>query len=307
VMRCSDRMVALDFGEVISSGAPSEVRHDDRVVLAYLGASAASTSDTDTLQDDGLLPITTDVRPRAFAPMNEDPPVGDGQATDDLLVVQGLVAGYGGVPVVRHLDLRVGRGEVVALLGPNGAGKSTTLLTIAGELPALGGTMQRLGATNARMPLNHLVNRGLGFVMEERCITASLTTAENLKLGTGGLEEAVEIFPELRNLLRRPAGLLSGGEQRMLALARVLAAKPKLLLADELSLGLAPQIVERLLMAIRDAANSGVGVLLVEQHAEQALEYSDRFLVLRRGEIVSHGEAASIRGNFASLAASYLN
>jgi branched-chain amino acid transport system ATP-binding protein len=195
---------------------------------------------------------------------------------------------------------------VVVLLGPNGAGKSTTLLTIAGELPALGGSMDRLGVTDKRLHLYDLVDHGLGFVMEERCITASLTTLENLKLGKGTVEGAVEFFPELGKLLKRPAGLLSGGEQRMLALGRVLAAKPKLLLADELSLGLAPQLVERLFTALRDATSLGIGVLLVEQHAEKALEIADRFLVLRRGEVVSRGDASEVRGDFAALAASYL-
>ncbi len=306
VMRCSDQMIALDFGEIIAKGDPAEVRSDDRVIAAYLGTAGTLASKSHGQPDETPLSTAEDEKLSELAPAGsslrmekEDP--------NAVLSVQSLSAGYGGVPIVREIDLSVSPGEVVALLGPNGAGKSTTLLTIAGELPALGGKLDRLGITNMRVPLHHLVQRGLGFVMEERSITSSLTTGENLRLGSAGVEEAIQYFPELRPLLNRPAGLLSGGEQRILALGRVLATDPKLLLADELSLGLAPQIVERLLGAIRDAANRGAGVLLVEQHAEQALEIADRYLVLRRGEIVSSGDARDLRGNLAALASSYLD
>jgi sulfate-transporting ATPase len=308
VMGCSDRMVALDFGEIISSGTPSEVRSDERVVAAYLGTSTKEAAEVMAEVDE--LPAGVmggDVTDHALVGGSDGHLQTDGEKIGGLLAIRGLDAGYGGVPVVHGLDLSVQAGEVVALLGPNGAGKSTTLLTIAGELTPLGGSMERLGTTNKRMPLHQLVGLGLGFVMEERCITSRLTTGENLRLGGGGIDDAVEIFPELGKLLDRPAGLLSGGEQRMLALARVMAAKPKLLLADELSLGLAPQLVERLLTALRDVTKTGVGVLLVEQHAEQALEVADRFLVLRRGEVVTRGDASAVRGDFATLAESYLS
>jgi ABC-type branched-subunit amino acid transport system ATPase component/branched-subunit amino acid ABC-type transport system permease component len=309
VMGCSDRMVALDFGEVISSGTPAEVRADERVVAAYLGTSTKEAREVVAVVDElpaAVLGGAMSDRDVADVAVHHADELAETRA-GSLLTVTGLDAGYGGVPVVHGLDLWVDPGEVLVLLGPNGAGKSTTLLTIAGELPALGGSMDRLGMAKSKLPLHQLVGHGLGFVMEERCITSSLTTQENLKLGRGSVDAAVEFFPELGKLMNRPAGLLSGGEQRMLALGRVLAAKPKLLLADELSLGLAPQLVERLLTALRDATKTGVGVLLVEQHAEQALEVADRFLVLRRGEVVSRGQARDVRGDFAALAESYLS
>jgi branched-chain amino acid transport system ATP-binding protein len=210
-----------------------------------------------------------------------------------LLEARNLTAGYGDLAAVRGIDLEIHPGEVIALFGPNGAGKTTTLLTLAGELPPLGGAVHWLGAPT-QAPLHKRVRQGMAFVPEERSVVAGMTTRDNLLLGSGGVEGAVEIFPELEGLLARPAGLLSGGEQQMLTLARSLALKPKLLLADELSLGLAPLVVKRLLETIRRAADqAGVGVLLVEQQARRALTVADRWYLLRRGEIVARGDRDS--------------
>ena len=166
--------------------------------------------------------------------------------SSDLLRIENLDTGYAGVPVVRDLNLDVAKGEVVALLGPNGAGKSTTLLTISGLIPILGGSIFALGEeVDSRNP--HLMaRRGLAHVAEDRSLFFNLTVNENLKLGlrsdkTGmeaGLERALEMLPALRPLMNRRAGLLSGGEQQMLAMARALVSQPKLLLVDEMSLGL---------------------------------------------------------------------
>ncbi len=209
------------------------------------------------------------------------------------LRASGLVAGYGELEVVHGVDIEVRQGEIVALLGSNGAGKSTTMLTLAGELPALGGTIEWFGAP-AKTTLHAQAAAGLGFVPEERSVIMSMSVRDNLLLGSGGVDAAVDIFPELGTLLSRSAGLLSGGEQQMLTLARALARSPKVLLADELSLGLAPIIVDRLMVAIRQAAETmGVGVLLVEQQARRALAVSDRWHLMRRGAIVASGDSGS--------------
>ncbi len=222
-----------------------------------------------------------------------------------LLEARGLCAGYGSLAAVRDLDLQVHPGEVVALLGANGAGKTTTILTLAGELSPLHGELRWAGAP-ARGSLARRARAGLGVVLEERTVFSRLTTAENLSLGRGPAERALEIFPELVPHLRRRAGLLSGGQQQMLAVGRALAAQPKALLVDELSLGLAPVVVDRVFEAIRDAASRGVGVLVVEQHVRRALAAADRAYVLRRGRIALEGPAAELAGRVDHIERMYL-
>jgi ABC-type branched-subunit amino acid transport system ATPase component len=228
--------------------------------------------------------------------------------TGGLLEIRALDAGYGKVRVVRGLSFYVRPGEVVALLGPNGAGKTTTLLTIAGELAPLGGTIDFLGV-RSNAPLHDRVRRGLGFVGEERSVVRSLTLAENLRVSRAREEAAVELFPELEPHLDRKVGLLSGGQQQMLALARVLArpTPTRLLLADELSLGLAPLVVDRLLAAVRAAADDGAGVLLVEQHVHKAMSIADRVIVLNRGELQMQGSVDELRDRVEDIRASYLS
>jgi ABC-type branched-subunit amino acid transport system ATPase component len=222
-----------------------------------------------------------------------------------LVETVGLRAGYGDVEIVRDLDLRVEAGEVVALLGPNGAGKTTTLLTIAGELPPLDGEVRFLGAAT-RDPLHVRARRGLAFVTQERAVLMDLTVAENLRVSRCDIGQAVELFPELKDHLERRVGLLSGGQQQMLALARCLARSSKILLVDELSLGLAPKVVDRLLAAVRAAADDGLGVLLVEQHVHKALRIADRVLVMRRGSVELEGTAADLRDRVDDIQNAYL-
>jgi branched-chain amino acid transport system ATP-binding protein len=214
-------------------------------------------------------------------------------ATDGpVLELRGLSAGYDDLAVVRGIDLTVSRGEIVALLGPNGTGKSTTLLTCAGELPPLAGEVRWRGAP-ATGSLHQRARGGLAFVPEERSVLMSMTVRDNLLLGSGGIAPALALFPELEPLLPQRAGLLSGGEQQMLTLARALATKPVALLLDELSLGLAPLVVNRLFDALRAAADrEGVAVLLVEQQARRALGVADRWYLMRRGSIVASGDSA---------------
>ena len=214
--------------------------------------------------------------------------------TATLIEARNLRAGYGSTAVVRDVSIEVGENEVVALLGPNGAGKSTTILTLAGELPMLGGEVLMRGERTTA-PLHKRVQAGLGLVSEERTVLMRLTVAENLRVNRGDTDYALELFPELEPHLKRRVGMLSGGQQQILALARALSRRPALLLADELSLGLAPMVVDRLLEVVRKAADDGIGVLLVEQHIHKALAIADRVYIMRHGEIRLSGKAEEIR------------
>ena len=225
--------------------------------------------------------------------------------TTPLVEAVGLQAGYAGHPVVRDVDLAVHPGEVVTLLGANGAGKTTTLLTLAGYLKPVGGVL-RVDGEESQAPLSTRARKGMAFVTEDKSVFFQLTVRENLRVGGVTPGSVTELFPELHPLLDRKAGLLSGGEQQMLSVGRALARRPRLLLLDELSLGLAPLIVARLLRAVRDAADGGVGVLLVEQHVEQALDVADRALVLQRGTVVLSGTADEVRDRRDLLEDSYL-
>lgn len=221
-----------------------------------------------------------------------------------VLETRNMHAGYGDVTVVRDLSVRVASGEIVALLGRNGAGKTTALLTIAGALRPISGEIQFLGAPD-RSSLAGRARRGLGLMTDDRSIFFGLTVRENLRLarGTG---DALAVFPELGGMLDRPAGLLSGGEQQMLGLAAVLAREPKLLLIDELSFGLAPRIVQRLMKAVRQVADRGTAVILVEQFARIALDVADRAYVLVNGRVATEGTTGELRANVGELESTYL-
>jgi ABC-type branched-subunit amino acid transport system ATPase component len=223
-----------------------------------------------------------------------------------ILEARGLTVGYGELAVARGLDVRVEPGRVMLILGPNGAGKTTTLLTLAGALRPLSGEV-RLAGECVTSPLHRRVQQGLAFVPDERGAITRLTVDENLRLGPGDPARAFELFPELRDHRKRRAGLLSGGQQKMLALALALSGRPKVLLADELSLGLAPRLVDRLLDVVRGAASDGVGVVLVEQHAHQALDIADDVVLLARGKIEMSGPVSEIRSELDRvLATGYL-
>jgi branched-chain amino acid transport system ATP-binding protein len=223
-----------------------------------------------------------------------------------LLRTHDLKAGYGSIGIVDDLNIEVNPQEVVVLLGANGAGKTTTVLTLSGDLPALGGQIE-IDGRKTNSPLHRRARGGLSVVFEQRSVFMGLTVEENLRVARIKRDQALELFPELRARLKIKAGLLSGGEQQMLTLARALSRTPKLLLADELSLGLAPLVVDRLLGAVRKAADSGLGVLLVEQHVRKALTYADRGYVMRRGQIVMSGTATELQNRIDEIEMTYLH
>jgi branched-chain amino acid transport system ATP-binding protein len=222
-------------------------------------------------------------------------------AATPLLQVEGLRAGYGPIEVLKGISLEVREREIVTVIGANGAGKTTTLMTISGCVRARGGKITFNGIDITRSPAHQIVKWGLAQAPEGRKIFPRLTVLENLQMGaftrtdTAGiakdLDKSFHLFPILRERQKQLGGTLSGGEQQMLAIARALMAKPKLLLLDEPSLGLAPMVVLKIFEVIRELNREGVSVLLVEQNARQALKLAKRGYVMETGEITMTDEA----------------
>jgi branched-chain amino acid transport system ATP-binding protein len=225
-----------------------------------------------------------------------------------LLELRGVTAGYGPIVAVRDISLHVGEGEAVCLIGANGAGKTTTLKTIAGLLPARSGEISFQGEPLTGLRTAAIARRGVALVPEGREMLASLTVAENLVAGTfaaagrgdrtpreSGFDHLYEMFPVLGKRRRQKASTLSGGEQQMLAIARALAGRPKLLMLDEPSMGLAPLVVRALFERIAAIVESGVTVLLVEQNARMALSMTQRGYVMAGGTIVTEGSVEQLR------------
>jgi branched-chain amino acid transport system ATP-binding protein len=223
-----------------------------------------------------------------------------------LLEAKALEVSYGGIKAVKGIDLYVGAGELVTLIGANGAGKSTTLKALAGLLKPAGGTILYNGADVTGLPAFRLVQQGLSLVPEGRGVFGRLTVAENLAMGAytrrdadidSDLDRAFALFPRLAERRAQLAGTMSGGEQQMLAIARALMSRPRLLLLDEPSMGLAPAVVQKIFETIRTIAAGGVTLLLVEQNAKLALEVCDRGYVMESGTIVLADTAAALLGN----------
>jgi ABC-type branched-subunit amino acid transport system ATPase component/branched-subunit amino acid ABC-type transport system permease component len=311
VMDICDRIVVLERGTVIATGSPEQLRADPRVVEAYMGSS---TDEPEATKRDPREPsrerVMVGATPgRGSAGDENSRPNGAAAAAGPsalpLIRATGASAGYGKVPVVQGLDIEVHPGEVVALFGANGAGKTTVMRMLAGVIPLTEGSVE-LGGQPTRDPLHQRCRNGIAYVTEERSVFRGLTVAQNLRIGRGTTNSALELVPELRQLLRRRAGVLSGGEAQMLTLARSLTANPSVLLADELSLGLAPIIVKRLFEAVRAAADSGTGVLLVEQQPRLVLPFCNRAYVLRRGRIVMSIAGDEMASRLHEIEAHYL-
>ena len=262
------RVVVLEWGQKLMEGTPAEVSADPRVVEIYLGTSHERE------------------QPRGRRGPSEEPPV---------LQVEGLGAGYGPIRVLDDVSFSLAPGRVLAVLGANGAGKSTLAKTIQGSVAARAGAIRFDGRDITRTSPHLRLREGLALVPEGRRLFGAMTVRENLDLGlrssrrTEPLERVHELFPRLVELADRPAGALSGGEQQMVAIGRALASEPKVVVFDELSLGLAPVIVERMLDAVETIAGWGTAVVLIEQNTAQALELADAVLVLRRGRTIYSG------------------
>ena len=221
-----------------------------------------------------------------------------------LLALHGVAVSYGGIRAVKGIDLDVGHGELVCLIGTNGAGKTTTLKGICGLLPLHAGSVRYDDVDVTGRPAFELVRKGLAMVPEGRGVFAALTIEENLAMGAyvrtdrdgvrADIERVFTLFPRLRERRRQTAGTLSGGEQQMLAIARAMMSRPRMLLLDEPSMGLAPLMVQKVFETILAVAHEGVTILLVEQNAKLALEVSDRGYVMESGEITLVGRAADL-------------
>lgn len=217
------------------------------------------------------------------------------------LQIDKLSVAYGAVQALREVSLHVDQGEIVTLLGSNGAGKSTLLRSIMNMSPITQGTIQFEGKSISRLPTNQIVRSGLALVPEGRGILQTLTVKENLELGAyhqrdweSDLEEIFRLFPIVKERLRQSAGTLSGGEQQMLAIGRALLSRPKLLLLDEPSLGLAPKIIQNIFALIQEIQKKGVSILLIEQNAHMAVKICSRAYLIQNGKIVLSGTRAEM-------------
>jgi len=306
VMALSDHVVVLDNGKVIAAGPPGAVQDDERVVAAYLGRHTAETPDGVDGPADLMVtsPAQVEALPNAVA---------DVPAASPLLRLSHVDAFYGPVQALSDVSLHVNPGEIVCLLGGNASGKSTTMKVILGLLRPKAGQVEMDGAEVTPLATSDRIRRGLASVPEARRVFPEMTVTENLLMGAflrhdgegirADMERMFALFPRLGERRRQLAGTMSGGEQQMLAMARALMSRPRLICMDEPTMGLAPVFVERVLEAIAAINRQGVSVFMVEQNATLALSIAHRGYVLQNGGIVLSGAARDLLHNPAIQAA----
>jgi branched-chain amino acid transport system ATP-binding protein len=288
VMRVCDYVYVLDFGKVLAKGRPSAIRDDPKVIAAYLGEETRQPAKA-AVDRSGVKRV--------------DPP---------LLEVNQLAAGYGRLEVIRDVNLTVRPGEVVACIGANGAGKTTTLRAISGMIRPRRGSVVFGGKDITGSSPERISRLGLAHIPEGRGLFPRLSVEDTLRLvsnSTGrhvDVGQAYEHFPKLRERRRQAVGTLSGGEQQMVAMARAILARPRLVMVDEMSQGLAPTVVRQLFEVLRVFRDQGIAVLLVEQFVESALDVADRAYVFGHGGIGHEGSAAEIRADRSLVSGSYL-
>jgi branched-chain amino acid transport system ATP-binding protein len=299
VMRVCDFIYVLDFGKVLAGGDPAVVRNDQKVIAAYLGEATPELGDGEPAPE-----LLSGENPDVVAPRREP--------GDVLLEVDSIAAGYGHLEVIRDVSLSVRAGEVVACIGANGAGKTTTLRAISGVIHARAGRVRFDGKDITGARPERIARMGLAHIPEGRGLFPRLSVEDTLKIATdttgnrAPLDVAYDAFPRLKQRRRQAVGTLSGGEQQMVAMARAILARPRLLMIDEMSQGLAPTIVRQLFRLIDVFREQGIAVLLVEQFVESALEVADRAYVFEHGSIAHEATADELRRDRQLISGSYL-
>jgi ABC-type branched-subunit amino acid transport system ATPase component len=302
IQACCDRVAVLDWGRRLVEGEPEEVLRDPKVAAVYLGTSATGPGAAAAVGAAGA-PSAPGAPSASGAPAVQPSPA----QAEPLLRVEGVAVRYGAVRALQDVSLEVRRGEIVTLLGANGAGKTTTARAISGMARLAAGAVWYGGERiDGRRP-DQVAGRGIAHCLEGRRIFADLSVEENLELGgrsaasraerRGRLDAVYELFPDLAERRGLSGGLLSGGQQQMLAIGRVLMAAPDLVIFDEISLGLAPVVVDRLYQALAEVNRRGVAMLVIEQNVERGLALADRAYVLERGRVALSGEPAAIRND----------